>query len=191
MERAELIATVTKAQSGDAEAARLLFESHRTAVWHLALRYVKGDQEKAKDIMQTSFMTAFSKINKLQQPSRFSGWLLQITANEALQLIRRDSRQQANHQRFSEEQSLFPTQEDPVLREIKIKAVKDVLAQMPETKESTIAKLHYGDPPMSTTEIQKQLGIPRGTVTVSLKRFRNRIKARLVRKILSLESNHE
>lgn len=191
MEQDALIELVGQAATGERGAVERLFHEFQPRVWRLALRYTRGRQEDAKDIVQETFMKAFAKLDTLRDKERFGPWLLQITSTTALQRIRKSEREGRFLERWTAEQRLPGVATDPELRELKIGIVRDLLASLPNEGPARVVKLHYGDPPLKTDEIAQHLNMPRGTVTVTLKRFRERIREQLVRRLAVLDDATE
>jgi RNA polymerase sigma factor (sigma-70 family) len=90
-ERREDAALVERARSEDADAFGRLYDRWFDRVHDLAFR-VGGDATAASDIAQDAFLSAWRKLDGLQDPEAFGGWLLQITRNAALDRRRREER---------------------------------------------------------------------------------------------------
>ncbi len=52
-------------------------------MYNTAIRIVK-DSFKAEDIMQESFLTAFTKLNTLEDTNMFGAWLKRIVINNSI-----------------------------------------------------------------------------------------------------------
>lgn len=70
-----------------AELTNQLFEAHSQAMYNICLR-IMGNKADAEDMLQESFMKAFTNMNKLKDPLRFSGWLKRIVINRCIQEMR-------------------------------------------------------------------------------------------------------
>jgi RNA polymerase sigma-70 factor, ECF subfamily len=79
----ELGTLVGRARAGDAEAFAQLVRTHYRAAFAVALAILRIPAD-AEDIAQDSFIAAFEQLEHCQQPERFSGWLLRIVRNRAL-----------------------------------------------------------------------------------------------------------
>ncbi len=87
---AELVArTIT----GENEAFEVLVERYRPLVRVVVARVLRG-HDAVEDLIQDTFIRAFTNIANLDQPSRFRSWLLQIAANRARDYIRHISRRE-------------------------------------------------------------------------------------------------
>ncbi|MDH4197377.1 MAG: sigma-70 family RNA polymerase sigma factor [Candidatus Aminicenantes bacterium] len=91
--------TVVLAKEGNRDAFHRLYEEHRERVFRTAYRY-SGRREDAEDIMQETFIKAFSRLRTFdfRVSPNFSSWLLSICINTALDsLRRRERRRDAKH----------------------------------------------------------------------------------------------
>ncbi|WP_178985695.1 RNA polymerase sigma factor [Winogradskyella helgolandensis] len=70
-------------QSGNQRAQLEIYNRYNKAMYNTAIRIVK-DSFKAEDIMQESFLTAFTKLNSLQDPNVFGAWLKRIVVNNSI-----------------------------------------------------------------------------------------------------------
>lgn len=73
---------MTRAQHGDLKAFQALVERHSAVVYRVAARTVGPDE--AHDVSQDAFLRALSRIKSFRGQGSFRAWLLQITANTAL-----------------------------------------------------------------------------------------------------------
>ena len=70
-------------QSRDQRAQLEVYNRYNKAMYNTALRIVK-DSFKAEDIMQESFLTAFTKLNTLEDTKLFGAWLKRIVVNNSI-----------------------------------------------------------------------------------------------------------
>lgn len=68
-----------------------LYRRHVDAAWQLAYRILQR-KDLAQDCVQEAFVKAFANLGQLDDPLRFSGWLMRIVHNKALDLCRREKR---------------------------------------------------------------------------------------------------
>lgn len=73
----------------DANAQRQLYDTFSSKMYSICYRYVKDSME-AEDILVTSFMKVFDKINQFKSEGSFEGWIRRIVVNEALTYLRRN-----------------------------------------------------------------------------------------------------
>ncbi len=65
-----------------------LFVAHVEAVFNVAYRVV-WNRADAEDVVQATFLKAFTRLDQLQDSSRVRPWLLQVAYREAIAVIRR------------------------------------------------------------------------------------------------------
>ncbi len=69
--------------SGNQRAQLEVYNRYNKAMYNTAIRIVK-DSFKAEDIMQESFLTAFTKLNTLDDTKLFGAWLKRIVVNNSI-----------------------------------------------------------------------------------------------------------
>lgn len=70
-------------KSGNQRAQLEIYNRYNKAMYNTAIRIVK-DSFKAEDIMQESFLTAFTKLNALDDTNMFGAWLKRIVINNSI-----------------------------------------------------------------------------------------------------------
>jgi RNA polymerase sigma-70 factor, ECF subfamily len=83
--------TVRRAQEGDADAFRMLYEEHGGRVYALCLR-LSGDRAEAEELTQDVFVRVWERLETFRGDSAFSTWLHRLAINEVLGEKRRASR---------------------------------------------------------------------------------------------------
>lgn len=84
---AEIGKLVERARAGEAEAFEELVRLHLRAAYTVALG-VTNDPTDAEDVTQDAFIAALERLEDCKEPDRFSGWLMQIVRNRALNFRR-------------------------------------------------------------------------------------------------------
>lgn len=69
--------------SGNQKAQLEVYNRYNKAMYNTAYRIVK-DSFKAEDIMQDSFLTAFTKLKTLEDSKMFGSWLKRIVVNNSI-----------------------------------------------------------------------------------------------------------
>ena len=82
---------LAQARAGNREAFRTLVERHSRAVFRVAYR-ITGNEADAEDVVQDTFIRAYTELKKFEARSGFGTWLHRIAANCAIDLIRRRPR---------------------------------------------------------------------------------------------------
>ncbi|MTE25879.1 RNA polymerase sigma factor [Winogradskyella ouciana] len=70
-------------KSSNQRAQLEIYNRYNKAMYNTALRIVK-DSYRAEDIMQESFLTAFTKLNTLEDTNLFGAWLKRIVVNNSI-----------------------------------------------------------------------------------------------------------
>lgn len=107
---AELVA---RARRGDPTAFDQLVRRHLRAAYAVALA-VLGRPADAEDVAQEAFITALERLDDCRDPARFSGWLIQIVRNRALNAL--DRRRLRDSATAPPEMAASATEGDVVLR---------------------------------------------------------------------------
>jgi RNA polymerase sigma-70 factor, ECF subfamily len=81
-------ALVTAARRGNDDAFATLIGQYRRNLYRLALR-MTGNHEDAEDVTQEAFLKAYCNLGRFHGRSRFYTWLVRITVNEALMMLRK------------------------------------------------------------------------------------------------------
>ena len=79
---------VTLLKRGNPAAAKQLYSMYSKAMYNTLIR-ITGSQEDAKDLLQDSFVKAFSSIDQLKDDLAFGGWLKRIVVNKGIEFTRK------------------------------------------------------------------------------------------------------
>jgi len=74
---------VDRVRGGETALFEILMRRHNQRVYRVARAVVK-DEDEAEDVMQQSYINAFTHLGQFEQRSQFSTWLTRITLYEAL-----------------------------------------------------------------------------------------------------------
>lgn len=81
-------ALVTEAKTGNAEAFATLVHQYDRNIYRVALN-ITGNREDAEDVLQESFLKAYTNLKRFKGDSRFYTWLVRIAVNESLMRLRK------------------------------------------------------------------------------------------------------
>ncbi len=156
---------------GDVSAFGTLVERHWRTVAALALSRI-SDPAEAEDIAQESFLKAYAQLGRLQDPSRFAGWLSKIALQLCTDAVRRNIRHRTALKYKTEEMQGLETMPvyspNPGLSENQVHFVRETVRQLPEKLRSLIVMRFVAG--LSAVQIAEQLGKRPGTVRVWLHR---------------------
>ncbi|MBC8137552.1 MAG: sigma-70 family RNA polymerase sigma factor [Fibrella sp.] len=76
------------AKTGDENALAQFYEEYKEPVWRLCRRLLRREAD-AEDVLQTTFVKAFSALPQFRGEASLKTWLFRIAVNEAITLLRR------------------------------------------------------------------------------------------------------
>jgi RNA polymerase sigma-70 factor (ECF subfamily) len=162
---------VRLAREGDPVAFRLLVERHQ-AMARARARSLCGNPSDVDDVVQESFLRAYTGLDRLRDPDRFAGWLGSITANVCRGLQRRPPVTLLPEW----PESLHPAAADglPSAEDLdRADAVRAAMADLPAGQRRAVALHYYADLPAG------QIAEPAGAARASLHKARLRLRAYL------------
>ena len=77
---------ILKSQEGDRRAQNELFKLYADAMYNICRRMM-GDEDDAKDVLQDSFIHAFTRIRGLRNIDTFSAWIKRIVINHGINAL--------------------------------------------------------------------------------------------------------
>lgn len=78
-------------KSNDQRAQLEVYNRYYKAMYNTAFRIVK-DSYKAEDVMQESFLSAFTKLETLKEASMFGAWLKRIVVNNSIHFYNQNNK---------------------------------------------------------------------------------------------------
>jgi len=87
-EQTDELALVERSRVGDAGAFNELVQRYERKIYRLA-KHITQNDEDAEDVLQESFMKAYTHLDSFQGDSKFYTWLVRIAVNEALMKLRK------------------------------------------------------------------------------------------------------
>ncbi len=178
---------VAEAKEGNAEAFTVLVNQYERNIFRLALN-ITSNKEDAEDVLQETFLKAYTHLGRFQGNSRFYTWVVRIAVNESLMKLRkrRSDRQVSLDEKLeTEDDGLLPREivdwgDNPEQRyaktewqEILTKATQDL-----EPAFRTVFTLRDVEQ-LSTEETAEALGLSVPAVKSRLLRARLKLRQRL------------
>jgi RNA polymerase sigma-70 factor (ECF subfamily) len=160
-------ALVAAAQAGSSEAFSRLVERHQQAL-RAFLRRACGNWARADDLAQETFLTAWSRIERLKGGASVRAWLCGIGYNKHLSAVRsgsRDRRREATYH-ADHEVARGPDAADRM-------ALEAAMGDLPAEQRACVALCLAAD--FSHAEASEALGLPLGTVKSHVTRGRSRL----------------
>lgn len=104
-------ALVSSAKAGDVSSFEKLVARYERRIFRLARRITQNNED-AEDVMQAAFLKSFEHLADFRENFRFYSWLVRITVNQAITILRRRRPNQVSLD------DPIETEEDCLLREV-------------------------------------------------------------------------
>jgi RNA polymerase sigma-70 factor (ECF subfamily) len=177
----EVIAQVLAGHTGQFE---LLMRRHNERVYRAA-RAIVRDEHEAEDVMQQSYVNAFTHLRQFTGAAQFSTWLTRIAVNEALARVRRRRLYEVfeeGHEASSVEPFMSGHPSDDPERQAFAGELRDLLEraidQLPDgMREVFVLREVEG---LSTLDVAECLGVSEDVVKTRLSRGRATLRRRLL-----------
>lgn len=174
------------ARTGDHEAFSTLVSPHTPRLQRLARRFT-GSAEDAEDICQESLLKAFTKLDQFagtkMESGEFRAWLTKITANCAIDFLRRRGNNSLPFDEFDHVPGTFyqagasgwgESPETSFTRSEQLGLLADAIAKLPPELRNVCLLRNMMELP--TKEVASLLGIPAITVRVRLFRAHGQLR---------------
>ena len=182
-------ALIAQSKKGDLDAFNCLVLSYQDQAYNLALRML-GDKPSAEDVVQDSFIKAYKKLRAFRGGS-FRAWILRITTNNCLDVLRRQKRtltlplNPINEDSVEEQESPYwladdsPSAEEKVIQKELGDVIQRCLQQLPEDFRAVVVLVDVQG--LNYQEAAKVVKSPLGTIRSRLARARQRLQKCLQR----------
>ncbi len=174
---------ITAALSGDEGAYEALYTMTKDSAYFIALSITHNEQD-ALDILQESYIKAFSHLSELNSPELFDKWLNRTVANCSKDFLRirkpmlfSNMPENINIEELNEENDSDLIPHENIDKQEASRLIMEIINELPENKRLVILMYYYQD--MSTKEISETLELPLTTVKYYLLEGRKQIKAEL------------
>ena len=180
----KIIANILKAKKGNQTAFRFLLDTFWGDVYNYQLKRTKSEND-AEDITIQTFSKAFDKIDTFDDKYVFKTWLITISKNVHIDLLRKKKVSINTNTTKEQEEKVYlvidenPTPEDKIIREQNLaKLLRDIKQLKPKYQE--VIQLRYFQE-LSYKEISTQINEPMNNVKVKLLRAK-KLLAEIIKK---------
>ena len=142
---------------------------YRTQLYAIAFTILKNETD-TEDAVCNAILKAYEHLDELKEPGKFKAWLITITRNEALQIIRKRLSLPGNEKVEALLGASYDNHDE----------LWDVVQNLKEEYRIVIVLYYYGE--LSIKEIEEVLNIPIGTVKSRMNRGREMLKELLEKK---------
>lgn len=180
-----VIDLVNRAIKKDTVAQSKLYMLTKDKAYYLALRLLRNTQD-AEDVLQEAYITAFSKLEMLDNANKFQGWLDTIVINRAKDLIKKKKpivfadMKSADDEEYIpdiiEERIEYQPQENLDYEETKY-LVQNIIDELSDEQRIAVMLYYYKE--MSVSEIATYSECSTGTIKSRLNYARKNIKLKV------------
>ncbi|WP_313798913.1 sigma-70 family RNA polymerase sigma factor [Cytobacillus sp.] len=156
-----------KAQKGNDKAFLNIFQQYEEDIYRMAFLYVKN-QEDALDVVQEVAYQSFKKIHTLKKPEYFKTWLMKITINCAINIIKKNMKV---IQLIPEFEEFVGSDDEDIPLSLTLQNLIDTLQ---EDEKSVVLLRYYQN--FTFKEISEVLEIPLGTAKSVLYRALDKLR---------------
>lgn len=186
----DIVALVAEAKNGKQNAYEALYQETKQAVYFTCLGLVKSEAD-AVDLMQETYITAFQKLNMLEEPDKFPAWVKRIAINKCKNfLVQKRSwlplEEETEFVDEIEENNTDFLPESYITMQSKRKIILQIMQEVLSDIQYRTVILYYYDE-LSLTEIAELMECSEGTVKSRLYSSREKIKEG----VLKYEKKHE
>lgn len=173
---------VKLAREGKDTGFNILYESTYQSKYYLALKYMQNE-ESAKDVLQDSYIKAFSSLDQLDDPEKFSSWLGIIVANTAKNELKKQNpilftdaatNSEEAYEYLIEDENIQNQPEAAFLQKEDNDLVRELIDSLSAEQRMCILMFHIEN--QSIREIADALGCSENTVKSRLNYGRKNIK---------------
>lgn len=180
----QLLNKIQEAKKGNQSAFNYLLDNFWGSVYNFQLQRTKNDED-AEDITIQTFSKAFVKIDSFNEEHQFKTWLIAISKNVHLDLVRKRKSSISTRTTKEQEQEAYqvaddaPTPEDKIITEQNLaKLLRDIKQLKPKYQE--VINLRYFQE-LSYKEIATHTKEPMSNVKVKLLRAK-KLLAEIIKK---------
>jgi RNA polymerase sigma-70 factor, ECF subfamily len=161
---------MARVRAHDADAFEALYDAYHRLVYGVAFRMLE-DAASAEDVTQAVFLKIWSAPD-LFVAGNFPGWIVRITRNRALDMLRSKSRNLAE---LPEQQPAADDLEENAFAAIDANLVRAALKQLPAEQREPIELGFFGG--ITHEEIARRTSVPLGTVKTRIRSGLRRLRA--------------
>lgn len=164
MKDKELLALLKEPRTQREGFSALVSQYSEPLYWKI--RRIVLDHDDANDVLQNSFVKAWTNLNSFQGKASISTWLYRIAINEALDFLRKKKATTANVSADEEPAVAARLMGDPYFDGDQAQALlQEAVARLPEVQRTVFSLKYFDD--MKYSEISKMLNTSEGALKAS------------------------
>ncbi len=177
MEDNKIMELVNLMKKGEQNAFEEMYRETYRSIYFICLGFMKNE-ENAKDAMQDTYLTAFSKLEQLKEGEKFVAWIKQIAVNRCKRLLEQNMPvvlEEENLENLKREENENFLPEEYINNKEKRKIVMDIMRKkLSDIQYQTVILYYFNS--LEIEEIADVMECPPGTVKSRLSVARAKIK---------------
>ena len=172
------------AASGDQDAIADLYNRTYNSVYN-TLKFILKDEDSVLDVLQDSYIKAFSSLDQLQDASKFEAWIKRIAHNRAIDELRKAKPLNFSEMVSDDSDEVLEFEDDrpDSLPEVVVdqketaRLLGEILDSLPDDQRVCVTMFYYDQ--LSVKEIASELGVAEATVKSRLNYGRKKIESKV------------
>lgn len=166
---------MAKGRGADAHRAWVvLVERHTQGVWKV-VRCFGLSREASWEAYQNTWLRAIERLDTLRDPGSFASWVATIARHEALGVIRVRRKVEPSAAPLDAMTDDGPAVGERLYRDELRRSVREGFACLPQSCQDLL-RLLTADPPVSYTDIERLLGMARGSIGPTRRRCLEKLR---------------
>lgn len=167
---------IQKCLKGESKAFEQIVDRYKRLVYSVAMNMFK-DKEDIYDVSQEVFLKVYKSLDKYNDEYKLSTWIVRITTNHCLDILRKKRPQTVPLGKVAETSSKKDTPEERYIISEEKRELREAIDSLPEKYKILIVLFHKKG--LSYDEIVKVTGEPMSIVKNRLFRARQMLKEKL------------
>lgn len=167
---------VAELKNGNQNSFNQLYKTTMQDVWYTCISLLKNE-ENAKDIMQNTYITAFQKIDTLEDNGNFCSWIKKIAVNKCKDFFKGKVEYQLDEEEYKEveetDELMIP--DKYISKDDKRKLILELMEENLSQLQYQAVLMHYFDD-MTVSEIATNFECSEGTIMSRLNYSRKKMK---------------
>ena len=163
---------IDQCRRGESRAQYQLYNLYAKQMLNVSYRIVSNRME-AEDVLQESFINAFTKLNTFKGDASFGSWLKRIVINNSLNVVRK---KKTFYEDLNEDKiESIEEQDNEVNEGYTVKDIRNAMLRLPDGYRVIFSLYMFED--LSHQEIAEQLNISVNTSKSQLSRAKSKLKS--------------
>jgi RNA polymerase sigma factor (sigma-70 family) len=147
---------VKECLAGNQQAWNALVAKNKHLVYSVPMKY-RMNQDDAADVFQAVWLELYNQLPHSRQPNAIRGWLIKVAFNQCYHW-------KMKRQKQGETLSLVSSWIRCPARPKRGQTLRAAILRLPGRCQTMVRLLFYSDPPLTYSEVARQLGLAEGSI---------------------------